>query len=42
MVEKVNLVAKFALFDDYWSPKIVGEVNDFHVKVVKVKGGVKA
>jgi mannose-6-phosphate isomerase-like protein (cupin superfamily) len=37
-VEKVNLAAKFALFSDYWSPKIVGEVNNFHVKVVKLKG----
>ncbi len=37
-MRKVNLAAKFALLADYWSPKIVGEVNDFHVKLVKVKG----
>ncbi len=37
-VEKVNLEEKFARFHDLWSPKIVGEVNDFHVKVVKLKG----
>ena len=37
-VEKVNLAQKLALFSDRWSPKIVGEVNDFHVKLVKVKG----
>jgi quercetin dioxygenase-like cupin family protein len=35
---KVNLAEKFALFDERWSPKIVGEVNDFLVKVVKVQG----
>jgi mannose-6-phosphate isomerase-like protein (cupin superfamily) len=38
VIEKVNLAAKFQLFDQYWSPKIVGELNDFHVKVVKTKG----
>lgn len=38
MIEKVSLAAKFELFDQYWSPKIVGELNDFFVKVVKVKG----
>ena len=34
----VNLAEKFSLFSDYYSPKIVGEVNDSHVKVVKLKG----
>ena len=38
MIQKVNVADKFELFDDYWSPKIIGELNDFHVKAVKVKG----
>ena len=38
MAEKVNLAEKFALFSDRFSPKIVGELNDTHVKLVKVKG----
>ena len=38
MPEKVNLAEKFALFNDRFSPKIVGELNDTHVKLVKVKG----
>ena len=29
---------KFQLFNDYWSPKIVGEVNDSYVKLAKFKG----
>jgi mannose-6-phosphate isomerase-like protein (cupin superfamily) len=37
-MEAINLAEKFGLFDDYWSPKVVGELNDFHVKLVKVKG----
>lgn len=37
-MEKVNLDQKFSLFQDYWSPKIVGEVNDSHIKLVKFQG----
>jgi len=37
-VENVNLVEKFALFDDRWSPKIVGELNGQYVKLAKLKG----
>lgn len=36
--EKVNLAEKLGLFREYWSPKIVGEVNDSYVKLVKFKG----
>lgn len=38
MIEKVNLAEKFALFAEHWSPKIAGEVNDAHVKLVKLRG----
>lgn len=38
MIEKVNLAQKLSLFQEQWSPKIVGELNDSHVKLVKVKG----
>jgi mannose-6-phosphate isomerase-like protein (cupin superfamily) len=38
MVEKVRVADKFALIDEYWSPKIIGEVNDFFIKAVKFKG----
>jgi mannose-6-phosphate isomerase-like protein (cupin superfamily) len=37
-VETVNLVEKFGRFREFWSPKIVGEVNDAYIKVVKLKG----
>ena len=37
-VEKVNLAQKFALFNEYWVPYIVGELNDSYVKVDKLKG----
>ncbi|HEV8488036.1 MAG TPA: cupin domain-containing protein [Blastocatellia bacterium] len=35
---RISLSEKLALFSDYWSPKIVGEINDSHVKLVKLKG----
>lgn len=38
MVEKVNLAEKFAKFSEHWSPKVVAEVNDVEIKVVKVRG----
>jgi mannose-6-phosphate isomerase-like protein (cupin superfamily) len=37
-LEKVNLAAKLGLFREYWSPKIVGELNDSYVKLVKLQG----
>ena len=37
-IEKVKLSAKFDLFDEHWSPKVVGEINDSHVKLAKLKG----
>jgi mannose-6-phosphate isomerase-like protein (cupin superfamily) len=37
-MEKVNLAQKLSLFNDQFSPKIIGEVNDLHVKVVKLQG----
>jgi mannose-6-phosphate isomerase-like protein (cupin superfamily) len=38
MIEKVNLQQKLSLFSEHWSPKIVGELNGQHVKLVKVQG----
>lgn len=37
-MSKVNLAEKFSQFDTYWDPKIVGELNGQHVKLVKLKG----
>ncbi len=37
-MEKINVAEKFTLFNDYWSPQIVGELNGQHVKLVKFKG----
>lgn len=37
-MEKVNLIEKFSLFSNYWEPKIVGELNNQHVKLAKLEG----
>lgn len=37
-IQKVNLVDKFASFNDVWSPKVIGEVNDAAVKLAKLSG----
>ena len=37
-MNKVNVNQKLSLFSDYFSPKIVGELNGQHVKLVKLKG----
>lgn len=36
--QPVNLGQKLAQFHDHWSPKIVGELNGQHVKLVKFQG----
>ena len=38
MTDKVNIQEKFELFDEYWTPKILGEVNGSYVKIFKAKG----
>ncbi len=38
VVDKVNLTEKLALFHDHWTPKVVGELNGQHVKLVKFRG----
>ena len=37
-MEKITIEDKFALFSDYWSPKIVDELNDSFIKFAKLKG----
>ena len=37
-VDKVNIAEKLSLFNEHWSPKIVGELNGQYVKLVKFTG----
>ncbi len=38
MVSKINLREKLGRFSDRWSPKIVADLNDSHVKLAKLQG----
>lgn len=38
MLKKVNLSEKFSLIHSHWDPKIVGELNNQLVKLVKFQG----
>lgn len=37
-MEKVNIAQKFSLFQEFWSPRIAGELNASYVKLAKIKG----
>ena len=37
-MNKINLLDKFDLFNEHWTPKIIGELNGQQVKIAKVQG----
>jgi len=37
-IEPINIMNKFSLFNEEWTPKIIGELNGQYVKVCKLKG----
>jgi mannose-6-phosphate isomerase-like protein (cupin superfamily) len=37
-MEKVNIGEKLALISDHWNPRVAGELNGQHVKLVKFQG----
>ena len=37
-IEPIDIMNKFSLFNEEWTPKIIGELNGQYVKVCKLKG----
>jgi mannose-6-phosphate isomerase-like protein (cupin superfamily) len=37
-LEPVNLKEKLSKITDHWSPKVIGEMNDYQFKLVKIQG----
>ena len=37
MNKPINFQSKLKLFSDYWSPKVIAEMNDYQFKLVKIK-----
>ena len=38
MTKTINLYSQFNKFNDYWSPKVISEMNNYQFKLVKMKG----
>ena len=38
MITKINLADEFAAFQETWSPRVAGDINDFHIRLVKLAG----
>ena len=36
--KKINISEKFNKFSDYWSPRVVAEMNDYQFKLAKISG----
>jgi len=36
--ESINLEDKFSKFSEHWLPKIIAQMNDYHIKLAKVQG----
>lgn len=34
----IKVAEKFTQFDDYWHPRIIGELNRQYIKIAKIKG----
>lgn len=37
-MNKISIAEKFGAFAEHWSPRIVGELNGQHIKLVKFQG----
>jgi|TARA_B110000438_G_scaffold255403_1_gene262180 mannose-6-phosphate isomerase-like protein (cupin superfamily) len=37
-MENINLEDKLSLFSEHWTPKIIAELNDYQIKLVKIEG----
>ena len=38
MMDTINLKDKLTKFSDHWSPKVIAELNDYQIKLVKIQG----
>lgn len=38
MIDVVNLTKKFSLISEQWDPKVIAQLNDYHLKIAKIEG----
>ena len=36
--QAINFDQKLSLFNEQWSPKVIAEMNDYQIKIVKIEG----
>ena len=36
--ESINFDQKLSLFSEQWTPKVIAEMNDYQIKIVKIEG----
>lgn len=36
--EPINFERKLAMFHDHWSPRVIAEMNDYQLKLAKIRG----
>ena len=36
--QAINIANKLSLFDEHWSPRIIAQMNDYHLKLAKIQG----
>ena len=36
--QAINFKQKLSLFSEQWSPKVIAEMNDYQIKIVKIEG----
>ena len=36
--KKINIKQKFSKISEYWSPKVLAEMNDYEFKIARIKG----
>ena len=34
----INITEKFGLFSEQWSPRVIAQMNDYHLKIAKIQG----
>tara|TARA_B100001996_G_scaffold153985_1_gene117143 strand:- start:155 stop:514 length:360 start_codon:yes stop_codon:yes gene_type:complete len=34
----IDINKKFTLFTEHWSPRVIAELNDYQIKIVKIQG----
>jgi mannose-6-phosphate isomerase-like protein (cupin superfamily) len=37
-IHAINIANKLSLFDEHWSPRIIAQMNDYHLKLAKIQG----